>query len=341
MLRSGVASAQEASEPDRAADLFAQGKAAAAKRDWPNAYRLYRESWTIRPSYDTAANVGHSALKLERAAEAGPYLAYALGHFPATGNANKRAELSRLLDAVKAKTTTVIVAVEPKNSDVRVDGQPADVSSETLFLEPGNHTIELSAAGYESQQQTVVATAGAQQDLQIVLKQIAVSAPPTAPATDPAAPGSVAAPPPASPNPGADSQAPAVAESDSNVLPAVLIGGGVALVALGTGIGFTLAANSSQDEAERLDRTFSNDSTCSANPNDARCKELSEHWESHDRQRNISYVAFGVAGAAVIATTVYVLLPSSESGSKQTRARARPMIAGGPKHMALGIEGSF
>src|SRR5687767_11559519 len=80
----GRASAQTSTE-DRAAKLFKQGKAAEQKRDWPEAYRLFRELWGISPSYDVAANVAFSALKLQRVAEGASFLSYALHHFPATG----------------------------------------------------------------------------------------------------------------------------------------------------------------------------------------------------------------------------------------------------------------
>ena len=113
----------------------------------------------------------------------------------------------------------------PTNAEVFVNDTPRTDASDPVFLDPGQHTIEARAPGYDSEKQTLVATAGAERNLNLVLKQsLAPAALTTAPPTPEPAASAVPAPAPIAP-PSPDS----ATSSGRSIVPA-LVAGGIAAV---------------------------------------------------------------------------------------------------------------
>jgi hypothetical protein len=327
-------------DAERAAELFTQGKAAARKSDWQNAYRLFQESWILNASFDVAANLGFSALKLKRHADAARYLSYALRHFPTTGERTKRTELSRLLGVAKKQVTTVTVVVEPASAEILINDTPRTEPGAPLFLDPGQHTIEARASGYESEKQTLTTTAGAERNLNIALKQSLAPAALTAP--PPAAPAPSAPPPTTerTPTPNADSAD--SADSGRSLVPAI-VAGGIAVVGLAAGIGFTLSANSKESEAEDIRKTTGG-SGCAPPASSPDCDRLSDLEKSEDRQSTFGTLGFVVGGVAAATALGYLLWPDSGPATAATRTRARHFAATpavGPTGAALFVSTSF
>jgi hypothetical protein len=320
---------------DRAGALFAEGKAAAKKNDWQTAYRLFQESWILNASYDTAANIGFSALKLKKYAEAARFLSYALRHFPTTGERAKRNELSRLLGVAKKQVTTVTVVVEPANAEVLVNDTPRADQDDPLFLDPGQHTIEVRASGYESEKQTLVTTAGAERNLNIALKQsmapaALTAAPPPAPATT-APPAPIdSAPPPTSDTAG----------SGRSLVPAI-VAGGVAVVGLAAGIGFTVSANSKESDADDI-RKATGPSGCARPTSAPDCDRLHDLEESEDRQSTFGTIGFIVGGVGAAAALGYLLWPQDrQTATNMTARRFTATPTFGPQGAAVSLSTRF
>ncbi len=323
-------------DADRAADLFAQGKAAAQKSDWQTAFRLFQESWILNASYDTAANLGFTALKLKRHSDAARYLSYALRHFPTTGERTKRNELSRLLSVAKKQVTTVTIVVEPANAEILVNDTPRTDPGDPLFLDPGQHTIEARASGYESEKQTLTTTAGAERNLNIALKQSL--APAALTAAPPPAPASTAPPPPidSTPAPTPDS-----ASSGRSLVPAI-VAGGIAVVGLAAGIGFTLSANSKESKADDI-RKATGPSGCAPPATTPDCDRLSDLESSEDRHSTYGTIGFVVGGVAAATALGYLLWPhdaqTAATSNRNRHLQATPAL--GPTGAALFLSTRF
>jgi hypothetical protein len=328
--------------------LFDQAKAAAAGKDWAEAYELFERCYTLQPSYDTAANLGHVALKLGRHAEAARYLAFSLERFPPSESVRRRAGVEQLLATAREQVGVIAVSLQPAQAQLLVDGKAVErVSSSAqteLFLEPGEHRLTASAQGYEPVSQVVTAAKGKTASVTLTLAQSneAALAAGGSPGSGGAARADTA---PAAQASGAGPATAGSAEQDRafndarrpSILPPLLIGGGVALVGLATGVGFTIAANHSKSDAEELQRELGADDSCSGSRStDPRCAELMDAAQSVDRQRNISYVGFGVAGVAAVGTAVYLLWPLTAG-----YARIEPGLSVGARHGELSLSGRF
>ncbi len=318
--------ANGAAKAGAAADLFKQGKAAWKAKKWSKAHGLFLRSFQVQPSYDTATNLGHAALKLGKHADAARYLSFSLRHFPPSENAKKRAAVEDLFKSAKREVTVLTVSVEPNDAVLRVDGDKVDLEAETLFLAPGQHSIRASAKGHDPKERSVTATRGGKQSVSLVLAKSTA----TPPFVDSGLSNSGSRP--SGSQHGHDSTN---AATKRDILPGVLIGGGVTLAGLAVGVGFTLSADGSESDAENLDNQLPGDGSCSRS-SDPRCDELAEAIDSTDRKRNISYVGFGIAGAAALGTVAYIMWPASERA-----ARVRPELNVAPTGAKLSLGGRF
>lgn len=336
--------------------LFKRGQKAAQKMQWQTAYKLFKRCYELQPSYDIAANLGQVAMKAGLTADGAYYLWRSLKTFPLSERASRRAGVERMYNVAKQGVTTITLTTDPRDAEVSVDGEVRHRSAgDPLFLDPGKHIITAEAEGHEPYSQAIVAEKGTALILDFALQKSGGSAPPvaapakTTPEPEPQAEETEDVPPPPPPQapiveeppvqteqtPVAD-EAPVDTAGKKNLLPPLLIGGGVTVVGLALGIGYTLSANSTESEAQDLDASMGSDTDCSLTPEDQDCSKLRSLAESVDSDRNISYVGFGVAGAAAVATMLYVFWPS-----EQKTGRLKGGFVAGAHHAELLLSGSF
>jgi len=90
----------------------------------------------------------------------------------------------------------VLVYAEPSNATISIDGKVLGNSPASLELVPGNHQVNVSAAGFEPVQRSVVLTAQRSMELSISLRSLATGVA-DAPRATPAFEPNAFAPPPA------------------------------------------------------------------------------------------------------------------------------------------------
>jgi hypothetical protein len=341
--------------------LFQQGQAAARTMDWPRAYTLFKRCYELQPSYDIAANLGQVAVKAGKAAEGATYLWRSLGSFPLSEQAERRRAVEVMFQVAKKSITTVTVTIDPSDAQLLVDGGDQERSPGGLvFLEPGPHIVTADAPGYEPNSQPIDAIAGAEVSLDFKLQpspntaagpnaaagvQPATQAPETEPRQPEApAPPAAAKPAPAAPAVSAEpSRVEDTGETESrgrrSVWVPLLIGGGVAAVGVTFGIVYSVMAEGTTGQAHDLDHEIGDNSSCvSGQETDPdRCDRLQNLAERVDSQHNLSYVGFGVAGAAAAATLGYLLWPTDEGPS----AQVRPRLDVGTRHTIVTLSGRF
>jgi hypothetical protein len=326
---------------DEARALFLKGKRLGAKHDWSGAFDALKRSFQIRASYDTAADLAYAALKLERYAEAARRASYALQHQPTGETARRRKAVGHIFDEALAHVAQVKLTLDPSDATVSVDGGPAESGSKlggALFLDAGKHTVEASADGYEPHSETVDAQAGGIQTLELKLAPVAdASAPPRMPESGPAAAPSSGAPPAAD-----TGTKPLPPPPASRPLWPALVGGGVAVAGLATGIGFSLAASSASSDHDAKLAALSGSNPCGAGtPNATECAKIADLGSTAARDHNVATASFVVAGVFAVATIAYIVWPHSKAANQLSSNTLRLSGTVVPHFAAVNVSGSF
>ncbi|XXX77797.1 PEGA domain-containing protein [Sorangium sp. So ce134] len=291
----------------QAAPLFQEGNRAADEKRWADAEIAFLKAWAIVKSYDVAANLGEVELRLGKPRLAAVHLAFSLRTAPPSAKAPNLDRTRYFLNEAKMQLGVVRVQVTPPEGEVLVDGEPlpAEETAEELFLEPGTHRVAARRAGYAEAEKVVTVVAGTLQDVMLVLAEPPAASPPM--------------PTPMRDAPAAHAQP----EAKRSWVPAIALGAASA-VALGVGIGTTLASNAASEDVDRQTREILGAGGQCAKPTDAfvaRCSEIHRTGTRADAFGNAARVAYVAAGALAVATVGYVLWPSRKpSGSAQVGA---------------------
>lgn len=322
---------QQASPQDRADALFLQGKAAAQAKNWDEAHKLLAQAWELKQSYDIASNLGQVAYLLGKHAEAAQHVAFALRHYPATGDAEQKQKAQDLLDLVRQKVSSLSFRVSPREAEVLVDGASVGSASALppeLFVDPGERTVTARHEG-ETVERHVSAKAGGHYNLELTLTDnpaAAVAAPVPPHADDPPAQPEDVPPP-----------------SDSAIPTKYIVVGVGAALTIGSGIALGIFA-SKYSKAESDIETYtarvkeeSDDPKACAHSQSESCENLAQAYDDREtsgRARNIFLGTTLALGAATIATLFW---PSDSDEASSTALT--PILT--PEHQGLLFSGSF
>lgn len=321
------ASASDATR-QKAEQLFAKGVAAMQKKDWATAYQAFDESFAQRASHDAAANLAQAAFKLNRFAVAAQYFSVALRMMPTSEPPKRKAAVERAFEEAKKEVTAVSVTVEPADARVLVDGTPQPFDA--VFLEPGEHTIEARAEGFETKREKVVAVKGGDRRLAFRLQKA------KAPAGGEGGAAPVPTGPEQGPPPGGAASADKPDESSAKTT-FLITGAGLTVLSLGVGIGFGLDSRAATDDAEALSSKLGANG-CSGSTSGADCASLQEKRDRANRNANIATIGFvgaGVFGAATAA--IWLAWPDAKPTSVRA-VQVTPVLGAGS---GLAVRGEF
>jgi hypothetical protein len=155
----------------RQRQLFAQGNQLYDQGRYADAEAAYIEAWKLKKSFDVAGNLGNLEADLKKWRPAAEYIAYAIREFPAGGKPGLRDELLRRLAEAKAQVGALRVQVNRPGAEVYVDGVSVGVTPlpDEVFVEPGNHLVEVRLEGLPPAQANVAATRGRTDDVVVNL----------------------------------------------------------------------------------------------------------------------------------------------------------------------------
>ncbi|WP_165373392.1 PEGA domain-containing protein [Sorangium cellulosum] len=238
----------------------------------------------------------------------------------------QRAEV--LLKEALAKVASITVKTEPEGAEVTVDGAEMGRTPLALpvFLEPGQHMIQVELDGYKPAQERIEPKAGDVVGMKLYLMRRDAEAPAAAGA--PGTTGPRAASEPGPPKPPETIVAP---PAERSWVPVIALGA-ASVVGLGVGVGMTVASNNASSEADAQFKTILTARTHCLNPPTAapeRCAELRRSVSRIDTLGNGARVAFAATGALAIAAVTVALWPR-EKAVATGRVRVSP---------ALGTEG--
>ena len=138
------------SEVDEARELFLRGVELSEQERWGEALELFRRSRAITDRPSTTFNIAVALLRLGRPTEGLTALRDYL-RIAGPEDEARRAEAQELLELALSSVAELTLEVEPPFAEVRVDGalQAGDTRERVLTLDPGAHTVRVSAERHE------------------------------------------------------------------------------------------------------------------------------------------------------------------------------------------------
>ena len=300
----GLAHAQ-ASPGSEAEKLFVEGKAAFDQGKYEEALTAYRGAWKLSQTFDVAANLGQTEVELGHYVDAAEHLSFAIAHLPPSVAADLRKELGELYAQARGEVTVLRLQVSPEGARVLVDGEPVGTAplAPELFVEPGPHVIEVRMADHESARQHIETRAGEQHEVELALAPSIQSAESPPAVVEDAGPAPVPGP---------------------SWVP-VAVGGTLAAIGVGMGVGFAVAAEDRR--TERNDRlvALGGTSPCGTGaPYPTECAAIEELDSDATTYADVSVAGFVTAGVAAVATVAYLLWPREPA--QQQGVRVAPAV---------------
>ena len=327
---------------------YAVGENSTAREQYDKATTLYShkqyeeskkillELWAKNRTHDVAATLGQVENKLGHYADSAKYFSFAIGHFPPTEEVKRLEAIQVRFQDVQKRVLTYNVKVSVEGAVVSVDGVNVDPTplSTPVFLEPGVHVVMIRKDGFKTADRKVTATAGTTDSWDVTLQAVEVTQPPAV--APPVAPTATAV---VLPQPFVE---PPRDSSASKPNPWILVGGGVVTVgAVVTGLVFNSKANSAYDKASAL-RDKAGPSGCyEASASNNACASQKTHVKDGDRDKVISGIAYGVAGAALVSTVTYWLWPRKATSASATSLSPQFVSAIGPNNAWIGVQGNY
>lgn len=297
-------------QQDRTRTLFRQAAAAFSAGKSDEARKLLLEAWNIRRTYDVAAALGQAELDLKLYRDAAEHLAYAVENFAPAESAQSLDELKRDSRTAKAHVAEVHVNVV-NGAGVNVFANTLQLGTvplaATVFLDPGSYQMEARRGG-----QVVARSARKFEENGSYTVDLVVPAGAGSPVSSGLSdPGS--APPPVSSS----------ANPDASPLRgiALVTGGTLAVAGLAMGIGFGIASNSAEEDANKYRSRFPTTACTSGAAPDADCQGLASAVSKQDRDGSIATVGWVLGAVGATAVGVALLWPHDDAERKQASTR--------------------
>jgi hypothetical protein len=320
----------QGSDPATARALFAEGRKLMGEKKYEDACPKFEESLRLDHGMGTQFNLAFCWEQLGRTASAWATFLDVAAAARAAGQSEREAAardraaaLEPKLSRLTIKVPAPVESLEVTRDDVAV-GRAAWGSA--VPVDPGTHTLKASAPGKKSWQQQVSVAGGARVSVDVPKLEdapVAVAAAVTEP--EPARSRSDERP--------RDSE-PARDEGVDGTRVAAWVIGGVGVVGLGVGTFFALKFQSERDEYNGLCTVMG---SC-ADPADPETIAFYDHKDKALSARTGVYVSFGVAGAALVTSTILFI------SSGQSRDRGDISVApllGGDDGWGASLSGRF
>jgi tetratricopeptide (TPR) repeat protein len=315
LLGSGRAQAGDA-EVAEADTLFREGRALLAEGDYLRACTKFSKSQRLDPAPGTAINLADCQEKLGKLADALAAARQAMRLLqPGDDREPRIREQVRRLEARVPRLAIKWNAPPREAKRVFLDG--SELSDEALGVarevNPGVHQVLVEHSDEKEDEHEVTVALG--ESRVFVIDATGSAAESQVPAASPVA------------------QTEPAPTNDSSRRTLAYVVGGVGLVGIAAGIGFSLAAASEKSDAERLEAQIGPSPSACNDANRQGCAELKSAWQTYDRDRNIATGAFVLGGIGVIAAVV--LLITDSGGSSDASLRTTVDVGNGGAAMAF------
>jgi hypothetical protein len=289
--------------------LFDDAKQARKDKRFDDCYRNALGAWKLAPRAGVAALLGDCALDVGKPRDAAEHIAFFLANVPA--NATPELLNYQKERFAAAKQQVAIVTVKPSVAGAKVTVDKRDVDGAAVYLDPGAHTFEATAEGYEPASATVELTAGSEREVALEMVPLPI-----------------------------DGNGDEGGGSWIGYAPGgIVLGIGVA--GLAAGIGVLVAASgktsSADDKLEELRAATGTTEPC-LNPNNAApCAEIADLRDEHDTLLGVGR-GVAIGGGAVVATGVVLLIIAAVTAEDApAEASGETALWAPPGSMGLGL----
>jgi hypothetical protein len=171
-----------AAASDEARALFEQGIAFSEEERWGEAVEYFRRSRQLVERPSTVFNMAVALLRLGRPTDALDALRDYL-RIAGPEEEERRAEARRMLELALSSTAELRLFVAPAGAEVRVDGArtAGDGPERVITLDPGTHTLHVSASGHTAHTSEVSLLTGERATRSIDLEPVVQPADPIVP----------------------------------------------------------------------------------------------------------------------------------------------------------------
>ncbi len=303
------APAESEAMTDKARELYNEGRALFADSEWDKAHASFLAAWSLKKHWQIAGMLGLCEVRMDRFREAAEHLAFSIRTGAGNASQEEMKKLREALDRAKRKVGTVRVQVDTDNAEVRINDRVVGKAPlfDSLFVEPGDHVLRARTHEHASSEVKVSVQAGGMKEVLLRVDQVISEGEQGA-----GAPGSV------SKNGTADVTTQPV--DDGRSLTPAIIGGAMAAVGLGIGVGFTLSANGKESDRDDAVDALGGSNACGAGtPFQNECAEIRDLDDAASSRRKVALGGFIVGGTALAGTAAYLLWPSGEDDQHASR----------------------
>ncbi|HET8936902.1 MAG TPA: hypothetical protein VFN67_25840 [Polyangiales bacterium] len=258
---------------------------------WTEARFFFARAHALNPNARTLRGLGLTCYESRNYVEAIGYFNQALQSSEQPLTDKMRADITQLLTQAQQFVTRVIVTLDPANAELEVDHVARELPADhVVLLDPGEHELVASGAGYRPEQHTLNAEGG-ELRLDLHLQPVAAGAGLVKGQVQPVTP-----PPAAEPGTG-------------NLAPYIVMGaGGAALVAGAVLVGIAAADKHAVEHAEE----------------GATWPELEPRYNRGRTFFPVGFALMGVGLAGVAAGLTWKLWPSTQERAPTARLQLSP-----------------
>lgn len=318
---------KSASDPSddntRVRSLFRKAASVSQEGRYDEAHQLLLDAWTIRQTYDVASSLAQVEMQLKLYRDAAEHLEFCLRNFAPVESEQTLEQAKKAFAEVKTRVATVKLSTNRKGAEIFVDGLRigTDPLPAAAFVEPGPRKLAARLDG-NTAEQALNALAGKEY---VVVLQLSTQVTEAKAAESAAATANPVETPPTTPY-------------KPNYVPAI-VAASVGSAALVTGVVlFIEASHKDSQRQDQLDQLPGSNRCGAQNPNASACNEIQSLADDARTFRTLSWVSFGTAAAAGVAT--YFLWPQRPA-TRQLGLRAHALPSSGGIDFFAGFNGSF
>jgi hypothetical protein len=322
------------SQVKKARDLWYRGVDAFRAGNYEEARRAFAECYQIMPKSDVLRNLSISEIQSGHYVSAARHLKQLLSS-PGDLPSNVREEANNRLAQAEAQIGQLKIGVDIAGAEISIDGKVIGRSplESSWYIEPGQHEIIVSKAGYPVESRQVFALAGVAIPIDVSLETLRREQAADAKAAELMGTS--------------EGQSQLARETGISTGSTVLLAttGTLAAASLAAGIYFTVSANGHDSDAEGLSERLVSTGACAPNETDftVDCRNLiqARHDSDDDRGRAmVGFIGFGVASALTLGYALWLTLDSDES-VRETATRVEPMISIGRGTASIHLHARF
>jgi tetratricopeptide (TPR) repeat protein len=320
----------------RARDLWYRGVDAFRAGNYEEARRAFAECYQLMPKSDVLRNLSISEIQSGHYVSAARHLTQLLASPPGDLPSNVREEATNRLGQAEAQVGQLKIRVDVAGAEISIDGAVVGRSplEGTWYLEPGQHEVLVSKAGYPVEARQVFALAGVAIPIDVSLETLRREQAADAKAAELMGTS--------------EGQAPVAMDGKDEISTAstvvLITTGTLAAASLAAGIIFTVAANGHDSDADGLAERLPSTGACSDPtfmPLDCQAMIQEREDAQTDRERAmIGFIGFGVASAATLGYALWLTLDDDEAVS-QTTTGVEPSISVGRGTASINLHGRF